>query len=148
MLVAFEYRTGADKIPTLTLFGAANEGFTRNLSGTITPKLTDAINKWTVTLDVSPDHVAQDVFSAIDGGGELVSCTMRGECQPVVPIELGMPCASDVVQGKLKVSAQTAAYGGENAPTARAPFLAVQVNESNSDIDFTSYNIRAERSLN
>ena len=148
MLVAFEYRTGADKIPTLTLFGAANEGFTRNSSGTITPKLTDAINKWTVTLDVSPDHVAQDVFSAIDGGGELVSCTMRGECQPVVPIELGMPCASDVVQGKLKVSAQTAAYGGEDPPVAQSPFSAVQVNESNSDIDFISYNIRAERSLN
>ena len=148
MLTAFEYRTGADKIPTLTLFGAANEGYVHNSSGVMTPKLTDAINMWTVKFDVSPDHASQDVFGAIDGGGELLSCTTRGECTPVVPLELGMPCASDVVRGKLLVSAQTAAYGGEDAPTARAPFLAVQVNESNSDIDFISYNIRAERSLN
>ena len=148
MLTAFEFRTGADKIPTLTLFGTANEGYMYDSAGNIKPAFTDAINKWTVEFDVCPDHVSQDVFGAINGGGELVDCTIRGECSAVVPLEYGMPCASDVVRGKIIVSAKTAAYGGEDEPTARAPFLAVQVNESNSDIDFTSYNIRAERSLN
>ena len=135
MLVNAEYSTAADGEPVLVVRGVANEG-------------APAINRWSVNLDVSPDHIAQDPMNAVTGGGELTECKTLVTCDPVVPMENGMPCASDIVHGKVVVTATTNAYGGENAPTARLPFIETNgVPPDESDVDFTTYAFTAERSL-
>lgn len=135
MLVQAEYATASDGEPILVVRGVANEG-------------ADAINKWTVTLAVNPDHIAQDPLSAVSGGGELTECKTLITCDPVVPMENGMPCASDIVHGKVVVTATTNSYFGESAPTARSPFIETNgVPAGESDVDFTTYAFQAERSL-
>lgn len=135
MLVNAEYSTEADGEPVLVVRGAANEG-------------APAINRWSANLNVNPDHIAQDPMNAVSGGGELTECKTLVTCDPVVPMENGMPCASDIVHGKVIVRATTNAYGGENAPTARSPFIETNgVQPDESDVDFTTYAITAERSL-
>ena len=148
MLVSGEYATAADGEPLLVVRGTANEGFTRNSSGRPSAALTDAINRWSVTLDVNPDHIAQDPLSAVSSGGELTECKTLITCDPVVPMENGMPCASDVVHGKVVVTATTNAYFNEDKPTANSPFVETGgVPAAESDVDFTTYAFQAERSL-
>jgi len=131
MLTDVEYKTGADAEPLLVLKGCANEG-------------ADAINKHTVNFNVTPDHVAHDTYGAISGGGELVECTTTFSCDPVVPYEDNHPCASDIVHGRRTVSATTAAYDGEAAPTAVSPFVSFGTPKAERDVDFTTYTITAE----
>ena len=148
MLVQAKYATAADGEPVLVIRGAANEGYVWQ-SNRMVSQLTDAVNKWTINnFPVNPDHIAQDPMGAVSGGGELTDCKTLVTCDPVVPIENGMPCASDIVHGKVVVTATTNAYGGENAPTARLPFIETNgVQPDESDVDFTSYAFQAERSL-
>lgn len=148
MLVEAEYDTAADGEPILVLRGAANEGYVCNTSVRKTPELTDAINTWHVSLPVSPDHVAQDPFNAVAGGGELVECKTIVTCTPVVPVENGMPCASDAVRGKITVSARTCAYFLEAGPQTANQFYATNGTPGECmDTDFMSYSMIAERSL-
>ena len=135
MLVSAEYATAADGEPVLVVRGVANEG-------------ANAINQWSVSLDVNPDHIAQDPMGAIRGGGELTECKTLFTCDPVVPYENGMPCASDIVHGKVVVTATTNAYAGESAPTAAGSFVESNgVPTGETDVDFTTFSITAERSL-
>ena len=135
MLTSSEYATAADVEPVLVVRGSANEG-------------ADAINLWTVNLSVNPDHIAQDPMNAVSGGGEMTECNTLVTCDPVVQMENSMPCASDVVHGKVVVTATTNAYGGEAAPTARTPFVEINgTPNGESDVDFTTYAFQAERSL-
>lgn len=129
-----EYRTGADQEPLLVVTGTANEG-------------QPAINLYTATFAVDPDHIAQDPFNSVSGGGELVACTSRATCEPVVVYEGLRPCASDVVHGKISVAAQTAAYGGENPPAPKAYYVSKGVTKASEDVDFTTYDITVERGL-
>ena len=131
MIVEFEYRTGADKEPLLVVKGVANEG-------------ADAISTYRVTLHVDPDHVAQDPFSAVSGGGELIAMTSGAKCDPVVPYENNIPCASDVVHGRLFVSGRTADYFGDGAPSLRDNFIDIGVPNVGSDVDFTTYSFAGE----
>ena len=147
MLVQAAFSSSADGEPLLTVTGAANEGYVWE-NGRMRPTLTDAINRWYVDLTVGPDHIAQDPMNAVNGGGEMTECKTLFTCDPVVPTEKGMPCASDVVRGKIVVTANTTAYFGESAPTARSPFVETNgVPGNESDVDFTTYSITAERSL-
>ena len=135
MIVAAEYNTAADVEPVLVVRGAANEG-------------ADAINRWNVNLAVNPDHIVQDPMAAVSGGGEMTECKTLITCDPVVPMENGMPCASDVVHGKVVVTATTNAYLGEAAPTERSPFVEINgAPPDESDVDFTTYTFQAERSF-
>lgn len=148
MLIQAEYTTSADGDPLLIVRGVANEGFTRDSSGRPSAALTNAINMWSVDLSVTPDHIAQDPLGAVNGGGEMTECKTLITCDPVVPMECGMPCASDVVHGKIIVTATTASYFGESAPTARTPFVETAgTPDTESDVDYTTYAFTAERSL-
>lgn len=148
MLTGWKYKTSADGIPLLEVRGTGNEGYVCSSSGqTATARLTDAINRYSVTLNLDPDHVAQDPCGAISGGGELVSCETEGVCDPVVPVEWGMPCASDVCHGKVVVHATKAAYHGESEPSAVSPFEETKPTESCEENDYTTYGIVAERSI-
>lgn len=147
MLTEAEYSTGSDAEPILVVRGTANEGYVWSGSS-MRSQLTDAINLWSVVLAVNPDHIAQDPMGAVSGGGELTSCKTIVTCEPVVPTERGMPCASDVVKGKVVVAAQTSAYFGEGQPTAAGQFVDTSgVNTEDVDGDFTTYSFNAERSL-
>ena len=147
MLVQAEYATSADGEPLLVVRGTANEGYVWT-NGRMVSQLTDAINQWTVNLTVNPDHIAQDPMNAVSGGGEMTECKTLITCDPVVPIEGGMPCASDVVHGKVVVTATTNAYLGESAPTASGSFVEINGDpNSETDVDFTTYAFKAERSL-
>jgi len=134
MLTDVEYRTGSDMEPVLVLKGCANEG-------------ADAINQYAVTFNVSPDHVAQDPYSAVVFSGDLTECNTTATCDPVVPYENNQPCASDVVHGKIRVTATAAAYDGEAEPYASGTFLTANVPKAERDVDFTTYAFMAERSL-
>ena len=135
MITSGEYATAADVESVLVVRAVANEG-------------ADAINMWNVNLTVNPDHIAQDPMNAVSGGGEMTECKTLVTCDPVVPMENGMPCASDVVHGKVVVTATTNAYLGESAPTARSPFIEINgVPPDETDVDFTTYAFSAERSL-
>lgn len=148
MLVGWKLKTAPDAVPLLEVVGMGNEGYKCASSGqTATAQLTPAINTYGVQVPLDPDHIAQDPFSVVDGGGELVSCVTEGRCDAVVPMEYGMPCASDICHGKIVVSAQTAAYNGEPAPAARTPFVEVQPAESREENDYTICGLVAERSL-
>lgn len=149
MLTSAEYSTSADGEPLLVVRATANEGYAHHsVYPPLRAELTDAINQWTVTLRVSPDHVAQDPFEAVSGGGELNECKTLITCDPVVPMEDGHPCASDVVHGKIIVTGTTCAYHGESAPEASTPFIEINGNPSGeSDVDYTSYSFSMERSL-
>jgi len=134
MLSDVEYTTGSDKEPILVLKGTANEGV-------------DSVTKKTVTFAVDPDHVSQDPFSAVSGGGELIECKSVVTCDPVVPYEDNKPCASDCVHFREIVTATTCAYNEESKPTASNSFIESGVPKSESDVDFTSYSFAAERSI-
>jgi len=133
-ITGFEYATGADKEPVLVVRGTANEG-------------KDAINVYDVMLNVNPDHVAQDPYGAVSGGGELVDMTSGATCDPVVPYEDNIPCASDVVHGRKTVTGRTAAYFGEDRPTFLDSFIDSGVQKSESDVDFNTYEFTAERNI-
>lgn len=134
MVASFEYATGADQEPTLTVTGTANEG-------------ANAVNQKTVSLAVRPDHIAQAPLGGVSGGGELVACTTSGICDSVVTYEGLMPCASDTVHHRIRVNATTAAYLGESAPAATSNFVSKGVSVAKSDVDFTMYSLTAERSI-
>lgn len=133
-LTEAEYTTGADQEPMLVLRGVANEG-------------ANAINLYPITIDVDPDHIAQDPVGAVSGGGELTACTTRWSCDPVVVYENCSPVASDVVHGKITVSATTNAFFGESAPETAGGFVDSGNAISESDVDYSAYHLTAERSL-
>lgn len=146
MLTSADYASSADGEPLLVVRATANEGYIGSPGKFAS--LTDAVNRWNVDLPVSPDHVAQDPFGAVSGGGELNECKTLITCDPVVPMEDGHPCASDVVHGKIIVTGTTCAYHGESAPEASTPFIEINGNPSGeSDVDYTSYSFSMERSL-
>lgn len=148
MLVQAEYATAADGEPVLTVRGAANEGYVWTTGSTMRAQLTDAINRWDVNLTVSPDHVAQDPMSAVMGGGELTECRTLVTCDPVVQNENGMPCSSDIVRGRIVVTATTTAYFCESAPLVGGGFVMIDgTPKSESDVDFVNYAFSAERSV-
>lgn len=126
--------TALGAFPTVTVTGTANEG-------------ADAINTFHLALSLRARARAQNLMSAIVGGGELHSCSLTASCQPVVLTENMMPCASDVVDGKLSVSASTCAMNGESAPTAGGGFTMRGVPKQSGDTVYTSYDINLEKEM-
>lgn len=148
MLTRWVLKTAADGCPVLEVYGTGNEGYAYGSTGkSATARLTDAVNTFQSVVHLDPDHIAQDPMSAVSGGGELCSCETEGRCDPIVPTERGMPCASDVSRGKIVVHATTYAYLGESAPTTNSPFVATNIVTSHGENDFASFDLTAERSL-
>lgn len=114
MITAVEIVTEIGKFPTVTISAVANEG-------------ENAVNNFTVNADkfnVSVSVVgrarAQNLLNALSGGGELQRLRLLATCDPVVCEENLMPCASDIVNGRYELSAETIATNGEAAPTMTA----------------------------
>lgn len=134
MITSVRVRTQVGKFPTVTVSAVANEG-------------ADAINKFAVSIYVQARARAQNLLSAISGGGNLQSCEAAATCTPVVCAENNMPCASDVVQGKYTVKGTTYAPGNESAPTAGTGFTSIGEPKSNGDKEYPMWEITVEKEI-
>ena len=134
MITEIEIVTAAGTFPTITVRATANEG-------------ADAINLFPVSVPVVVRSKAQNLLGAIGGGGLLNACTLVASCVPVVVAEDMMPCASDVVNGKITVNAQTVATAGEAAPTAQNGFGSLGEPKQTGDQQYAMWQIAAERGL-
>ena len=134
MITSVRVRTLVGKFPTVTVSAVANEG-------------ADAINLFAVNIPVQARARAQNLLSAISGGGNLQSCEVAATCTPVVCAENNMPCASDVVQGKYTVKGTTYAPNNENAPMAGTGFTSIGEPKSNGDKEYPMWEITVEKEI-
>lgn len=134
MITSVRVDTAIGKFPKITVSADANEG-------------ADAINKFTVSCLVRARARAQNLMSAIVGGGALQSCKLSAQCDPVVISENQMPCASDVVNGRVNITATTYAPSREPAPVATAGFTLVGIPKVANGIDYQSWQINAIKDL-
>ena len=134
MITEVEAKSILGEFPTITVSAVANEG-------------ANAINLFAVDFNIKGVAHAQNLMSAVSGGGELQVCTLRAKAEPVVCAENLMPCASDVVKGRIEVEAETMASEGEAAPTAGTGFTSVGEPVSTSDGVFPRYNIKVQKEI-
>lgn len=134
MIVEVAAKTVIGEFPTITVSAVANEG-------------ANAINQFAVDFNIEATAHAQNLMSAVSGGGVLQECSLLARAEPVVCAENLMPCASDVVKGRVEVSAETIAPDGESAPTAGTGFTSVGEPVSTSDGVFPSYKIKVQKEI-
>lgn len=147
MITTVEINTEVGKFPTVTVSAVANEGANAINNFTVNA------NKFNVSVPVVARSKAQNLLGAISGGGYLQSCRLVAACDPVVCEENLMPCASDIVNGRYELSAETLAPNGEAAPTMTAAsgtnggFALIDDPRQGRDCDFVRYTIQARREM-
>ncbi len=134
MITEIEVATSVGSFPTITVSATANEG-------------SDAINLFPVSVPIVARSRAQNLIGAISGGGHLNACNLVACCDPVVVAENMMPCASDVVNGKITVTASTVAANGETAPTVQNGFASLGEPKQMEGQQYAMWQIVAERGL-
>ena len=134
MITSIRIATSLKSFPTITVSATANEG-------------ANAINLFDVEVPIAARARPQALLGAVTGGGNLQTCDLEATCSPVVCAENGMPCASDVVYGKLAARATMHAPNGEAAPTAANGFTAVGEPKSCGDTDYQMWQITAEKEI-
>jgi len=147
MITTVEIVTEVGKFPTVTVSAVANEGANAVNNFTVNA------NKFNVSVPVVARSKAQNLLNAINGGGHLQSCRLVAACDPVVCEESLMPCASDIVNGRYELSAETLAPNGEAAPTMTAAsgtnggFALIDDPQQGRDCDFIRYTIEARKEM-
>lgn len=141
MVTAVEITTEVGKFPTVTISATANEG-----ANAVNNFAVNA-NKFDVSVPVAARSKAQNLLGAISGGGYLQRVTLLAACDPVVCEENLMPCASDIVNGRYELNAETVAPGGEAAPAATAGFAATGMPASCMDGAYCRYGIKARKEM-
>ena len=147
MITTVEIATEVGKFPTVTVSAVANEGANAVNNFTVNA------NKFNVSVPVVARSKAQNLLNAISGGGHLQSCRLVAACDPVVCEENLMPCASDIVNGRYELSAETLAPNGEAAPTmtaasgANGGFALIDDPRQGRDCDFMRYTIEARKEM-
>ena len=147
MITTVEIDTEVGTFPTVTVSADANEGANAVNNFTVNA------NKFNVSVPVVARSKAQNLLNAISGGGHLQSCRLVAACDPVVCEENLMPCASDIVNGRYELSAETLAPNGEAAPTMTAAsgtnggFALIDDPQQGRDCDFVRYTIQARREM-
>ena len=147
MITTVEIVTEVGKFPTVTVSAVANEGANAVNNFTVNA------NKFNVSVPVVARSKAQNLLNAISGGGHLQSCRLVAACDPVVCEENLMPCASDIVNGRYELSAETLAPNGEAAPTMTAAsgtnggFALIDDPRQGRDCDFMRYTIEARKEM-
>lgn len=141
MITAVEIRTEVGRFPTVTISATANEG--ENAVNNF------AVNagRFNVSVPVVARSRAQNLLGAISGGGHLQRVTLLATCDPVVCEENMMPCASDIVNGRYELDAETVAPADEAAPTASSGFAAIGTPVSGMDGAYRSYAIKARKEM-
>ena len=147
MITTVEIVTEVGKFPTVTVSAVANEGANAVNNFTVNA------NKFNVSVPVVARSKAQNLLNAISGGGHLQSCRLVAACDPVVCEENLMPCASDIVNGRYELDAETLAANGEAAPTMTAAsgtnggFALIDDPKQTSESDYMRYTIQARREM-
>lgn len=147
MITTVEIVTEVGKFPTVTVSAVANEG------ANAVNNFTENKNKFNVSVPVVARSKAQNLLGAISGGGYLKRCSLVATCDPVVCEENLMPCASDIVNGRYELSAETLAPNGEAAPTMTAAsgtnggFALIDDPRQGRDCDFMRYTIQARKEM-
>ncbi|MBQ3808339.1 MAG: hypothetical protein II840_10345 [Kiritimatiellae bacterium] len=147
MITSVEIVTEVGKFPTVTVSAVANEGANAVNNFTVNA------NKFNVSVPVVARSKAQNLLGAISGGGHLQRVTLLGTCDPVVCEENLMPCASDIVNGRFELAAETLAANGEVAPTMAAAsgtnggFALTDVPRVDRDVDFVRYAVVARKEM-
>ncbi len=147
MITTVEIVTEVGKFPTVTVSAVANEG------ANAVNNFAENKNKFNVSVPVFARSKAQNLLNAISGGGHLQSCRLVAACDPVVCEENLMPCASDIVNGRYELSAETLAPNGEAAPTMTAAsgtnggFALIDDPRQGRDCDFMRYTIQARKEM-
>ena len=147
MITTVEIVTEIGNFPTVTVSAVANEGANAVNNFTVNA------NKFNVSVTVVARSKAQNLLNAISGGGHLQRCTLVATCDPVVCEENLMPCASDIVNGRYELSAETLAPNGEAAPTMTAAsgtnggFALIDDPQQGRDGDYMRYMINARKEM-
>lgn len=147
MITAVEIVTEIGRFPTVTVSAIANEGLNavNNFAANA--------NAFNVSVPVVARSKAQNLLGAISGGGYLQRVTLLGTCDPVVCEENLMPCASDIVNGRFELAAETLAANGEAAPTMAAAsgtsggFALTGVPRVWRDCDYIRYAVEARKEM-
>ena len=137
MITYVTVETGSRRFPVVTVHGTANEGV-------------DAINKFQVSISLRARARAQNLLSAVSGGGELQTCSVTASCTPVVLTENMVPCASDVVGGRYELHAETSSPTGQDkAPGAAASssFTLLGTPVVHSGTDYVRYRLAAVKEI-
>ena len=130
--VAVDTRIG--RFPVVTVTGVANEG-------------ADTINLFAVSIPIAARARPQNLLGGMSGGGHLQTLTLRAICDPVVLVEGTEPCASDVVNGRFELTAETLAPSGESAPAAAGGFAGTGEPVVGSGAEFTRFRLSAEKEI-
>jgi hypothetical protein len=134
MMTSVTVETALGSFPVVTVSATANEG-------------ANAINQFSVSVSILARARAQNLFGAISGGGELHVLTLSATCDPVILQEGLAPCASDAVNGRLEVHAETVPLDFESAPAAGTGFSLTGVPVTKSGKDFTRYQISVMKEM-
>ena len=134
MITSVTVQTQVGQFPTVTITATANEG-------------ADAINKFSLSVDIVARSKAQNLMSAISGGGYLQALALIASADPVVCEENMMPSASDIVNGQIEVNAITLSPNSEAAPTAGSGFTSVGEPKQTSERSYSSYQITVQKEL-
>ena len=147
MITTVEINTEVGKFPTVTVSAVANEG------ANAVNNFTENKNKFNVSVPVVARSKAQNLLGAISGGGHLQRCALVATCDPVVCEENLMPCASDIVNGRYELAAETLAAENNAAPTmasasgSNGGFALIDDPKQTSESDFVRYTIQARREM-
>ena len=141
MITAVEIVTEVGKFPTVTVSAVANEGANAVNNFTVNK------NKFNVNVVVKARSKAQNLMDAISGGGNLQRVALLATCDPVVLEENLMPCASDIVNGRYELAAETIAANGEAAPTVSQSFALTEKPRTDGEADYIRYAIQARKEM-
>lgn len=134
MITSVAVHTAVGQFPRVTISATANEG-------------ADAINTFRVQVSIAARSKAQNLQSAISGGGHLQELTLAATAEPVVCEENLMPSASDIVNGRIEVNALTVSAANQSAPTAGTGFTSVGEPQKTTESSYLSYQITVQKEL-
>lgn len=134
MITSASIETDFGKFPIVTVSAVATEG-------------RDAINLFTISVPLLARARAQNMLGAVFGGGELHRMTLKATCDPVVLQEGLAPCASDAVNGRFEMRAETLAMNFEGAPAAAGGFTSIGAPVAKSATNYTRYRISARKEI-
>ncbi|MBQ1429619.1 MAG: InlB B-repeat-containing protein [Kiritimatiellae bacterium] len=141
MITSVEINTEVGAFPTVTVTAEANEG-----ANSVNNFAVNA-NRFNVAVPVRARSKAQNLLDAVSGGGPLQRCSLVATCDAVVVEDNLMPCASDIVDGRYELSAETVAPNGEAAPTMASGFALVGVPKQENDGGYIHYTVDARKEM-
>ena len=134
MITSVEVSTEIGRFPTVTISATANEG-------------ANAINLFPVSVPIVARSKAQNLLNAVSGGGYLQRVSLVAACDAVVCEENLMPCASDVVNGRYELAAETLAAAQQAAPTTGNGFAFLGAPKAQQDADYMRYSLTARKEM-